>query len=129
MFNKIDYEITYFAKRYQEDQNKITNEITDIIKNIITPIVEVNTNLRKEVQATIKRIDEINILIIDLTKKSKNKISEKKILITNKIDEINNRMTNTMKNRIKRVEKCKIQTYKEATKKHKKKRHKWIQTR
>lgn len=62
-----------------------------------------NTNLRKEVQATIKRIDEINILIIDLTKKSKNKISEKKILITNKIDEINNRMTNTMKNRIKRV--------------------------
>ena len=103
MFNKIDYEITYFAKRYQEVQNKITNEITDIIKNIITPIVEVNTNLRKEVQATIKRIDEINILIIDLTKKSKNKISEKKILITNKIDEINNRMTNTMKNRIKRV--------------------------
>ena len=34
-FNKIDDEMTYFAKRYQEEQKEITTEITDLMKKII----------------------------------------------------------------------------------------------
>ena len=77
-----------------------SKQITDLIKNIITPIAEQNTNLRKDLQTTNKRIDELNTLILDLTTKNKNKITENKIVITNKIDEINNQVTNTMVNHI-----------------------------
>ena len=86
-FNKIDDEMTHFAKRYQEEQKEITTEITDIIKNITTPIAEENKILRKDLQTANKRIDELNTLILDFTVKNKNKITENKILITNKIDE------------------------------------------
>ena len=99
-FNKIDDEMAHFAKRYQEEQKEITTEITDLIKNIITPIAEENTNLQKDLQTANKRTDELNTLILDLTTKNKNKITENKILITNKIDEINNQVTNTMDNHI-----------------------------
>ena len=95
-FNKIDDEMTFFAKRYQEEQKEITTEITDIMRNIITPIAEENTILRKDLQTAKKTIDELNTLILDLTTKNKNKITKNKILITNKINEINNQMTNTM---------------------------------
>ena len=54
-FNKIDNEMAHFAKRYQEEQKEITTEITDLIKNIITPIVEENTNLRKDLQTANKK--------------------------------------------------------------------------
>ena len=47
-----------------------------------------------------KRIDESNTLILDLATKNKNKITVNKILITNKTDEINNQLTNTMDNHI-----------------------------
>ena len=70
-----------FAKKYQEDQKEITPEITDIVKNVITPIAEENTILRKNVQAENYRKDQINTLILDLTTKNKNEINEKKILI------------------------------------------------
>ena len=72
-----------FAKKYQEDQKEITPEITDIIKNVITPIAEENTILRKNLQAENYRKDQINTLILDLTTKNKNEINEKKILIRN----------------------------------------------
>ena len=87
-FNKIDDEMAHFAKRYQEKQKEITTEIIDLINNIITPIAEENTNLRKDLQTANKRIDELNTLILDLTTKNKNKITENKILITNNIDKI-----------------------------------------
>ena len=54
-FNKIDNEMTHFAKRYQEEQKEITTEIIDLIKNIITPIAEENTNLRKDLQIANKK--------------------------------------------------------------------------
>ena len=54
-FNKIDNEMTHFAKRYQEEQKEITTEIIDLIKNIITPIAEENTNLRKDLQIADKK--------------------------------------------------------------------------
>ena len=92
-FNKIDNEMTHFAKRYQEEQKEITTEIIDLIKNIITPIAEENTNLRKDLQTANKRIDELNTLILDLTTK-KNKITKNKIQITNNIDKINNPVNN-----------------------------------
>ena len=47
--------MAHFAKRYQEEQKEITIEITDLIKNIITPIVEENTNLRKDLQTANKK--------------------------------------------------------------------------
>ena len=46
-----------FAKKYQEDQKEITPEITDIVKNVITPIAEENTILRKNLQAENYRKD------------------------------------------------------------------------
>ena len=103
-FNKIDDEMAYFAKRYQEEQKEITTEITDLIKNIITPIAEEKTKLLKDLQTANKRIHELNTLILDLTRKNKNKITENKILITNNIDKINNQVTNTMLNHIVRTE-------------------------
>ena len=63
--------MAHFAKMYQEEQKEIRTEITDFIKNIITPIAEENTNLRKDLQTTSKRIDELNTLILDLTTKNK----------------------------------------------------------
>ena len=99
-FNKIDDEMAYFAKRYQEEQKEITTKITDIIKKIITPIAEKKTKLLKDLQQASKRIDELNTLILDLTIKNKNRITENKILITNNIDKINNQVTNTMLNHI-----------------------------
>ena len=54
-FNKIDDEMTFFAKRYQEEQKEITTEITDIMRNIITPIAEENTILRKDLQTAKKQ--------------------------------------------------------------------------
>ena len=90
-FNKMDDEMPHFAKRYQEEQKELTTKITDLIKNIITRIVEENTNLRKDLQTANKRIDELNTLIPDLTTKNQNKITENKILITNNIDKINNK--------------------------------------
>ena len=54
-FNKIDDEMTFFAKRYQEAQKEITTEITDIMRNIITPIAEENTILRKDLQTAKKQ--------------------------------------------------------------------------
>ena len=99
-FNKIDDEMAHFAKRYQEEQKVIATEITDLIKKIITPIAEENKNLREDLQTAKKRIDELNTLILDLTTKNENKITENKILITNKIDEINNQVTNAMENHI-----------------------------
>ena len=103
-FNKLDDKMAYFAKKYQEEQKEITNEITDLIKNIITPIAEENTNLQRDLQTANKRTDELNTLILDLTTKNKNKITENKILITNKIDEINSQVANTMDNHIKTTE-------------------------
>ena len=102
-FNKMDDEMPHFAKRYQE-QKELATKITDSIKNIITRIVEENTNLRKDLQTANKRIDELNTLILNLTTKNKNKITENKILITNNIDKINNQVTNTMLNHIVRTE-------------------------
>ena len=126
-FNKIDDEMTHFAKGYQEEQKEITTDITDVIKNIITPIAEESKILGKGLQTAKKRIDELNTLILDLTTKNKNKITENKILITNKIDDINNQMTNAIDNHIERTE-LKIeqmQTYKKTAKRNKtKKRHK-----
>ena len=90
-FNKMDDEMPHFAKRYQEEQKELTTKITDLIKNIITRIVEENTNLRKDLQTANKRTDELNTLIPDLTTKNQNKITENKILITNNIDKINNK--------------------------------------
>ena len=49
-------------------------------------MAEENTNLQKDLQTANKRIDEFNTLILHLTIKNKNKISENKILFTNKID-------------------------------------------
>ena len=72
----------HFAKRYQEEQKKITIEITDIIKNIITPIAEENKILREDLLKAIKRIDELNTLILDLTTKNKN--TENKQLLRTK---------------------------------------------
>ena len=99
-FNKMDDEMPHFAKRYQEEQKELATKITDSIKNIITRIVEENTNLRKDLQTANKRIDELNTLILDLTTNNKNKITETKILITNNIDKINNAVTNTRDNHI-----------------------------
>ena len=90
----------HFAKIYQEEQKEITTKITDLIKNIITRIVEENTNLRKDLQTANKRIDELNALVPDLTTKNQNKITENKMLITNNIDKINNQVTNTVDNYI-----------------------------
>ena len=90
--------ILHILQRYQEEQKEITTKITDIIKKIITPIAEENTILRKDLQAVNKRIYELNTSVLDLTSKNNNKIIENKILITSKITEINNQMTNTMDN-------------------------------
>ena len=63
--------------------------------------------------------------MLDLTTKNKNKITENKIVITNKMDEINNQMTNTMGNHIDELKIEQIQTYKKTAKTNKKKkRHK-----
>ena len=72
----------HFSKRYQEEQKKITTEITDITKNIITPVAEENKILREELLKRIKRIDELNTLILDLTTKNKN--TENKQLLRTK---------------------------------------------
>ena len=85
--------MAHFTKRCQEWQKEITTEIADLIKNVITPIAEENTNLRKDLQTANKRIDELNTLILDLTTK-KNKITKNKIQITNNSDKINNPVNN-----------------------------------
>ena len=72
----------HFSKRYQEEQKKITTEITDITKNIITPVAEENKILREDLLKGIKRIDELNTLILDLTTKNKN--TENKQLLRTK---------------------------------------------
>ena len=72
----------HFVKRYQEEQKKITTEITDITKNIITPVAEENKILREDLLKGIKRIDELNTLILDLTTKNKN--TENKQLLRTK---------------------------------------------
>ena len=72
----------HFSKRYQEEQKKITTEITDITKNIITPIAEENKILREDLLKGIKRIDELNTLILDLATKNKN--TENKQLLRTK---------------------------------------------
>ena len=72
----------HFSKRYQEEQKKITTEITDITKNIITPVAEENKILREDLLKGIKKIDELNTLILDLTTKNKN--TENKQLLRTK---------------------------------------------
>ena len=72
----------HFSKRYQEEQKKITTEITDITKNIITPVAEENKILREDLLKGIKRIDELNTLILDLATKNKN--TENKQLLRTK---------------------------------------------
>ena len=48
----------------------------------------------KDLQTVNKRIDELKTLILDLKTKNKSKITENKILITKKNDEVNNQVTN-----------------------------------
>ena len=71
-------------------------------------------------QTAKKRIDEPNTLILDLTTKNENKITENKILITNKIDEINNQVTNAMENQIVTTENRTNATLQKDNKKKKK---------
>ena len=57
VLNKIDDEMTCFGKRYQEEHKEITTEISDIIKNMITPIAEQNKVLRSDLQAASERMN------------------------------------------------------------------------
>ena len=127
-FNKIDDEMAHFAKRYQEEQKEITTEITDLFKNIITPIAEENITLQKDLQTANKRIDELNTLILNLTTKNKNKITENKILITNNIDKINNQVTITMNNQIVTTDKRTNATLQKDNKKKQKEEKTHIET-
>ena len=49
--NRMDNEINKFSKRYSVEQSVTTEEITDILKNFITPLTEENAQHKLELEA------------------------------------------------------------------------------
>ena len=57
--NKMDDEITQFAKRYEQEQAKITTEISKIDEILITPISSENIKLKEELCYAKLKIEQL----------------------------------------------------------------------
>ena len=58
--------------------NKFSEEITDILKNFITPLTEENAQHKLELEAANKRIDNLNSQLVDMINQNANKVKELK---------------------------------------------------
>ena len=61
---------------FSVEQSLITEEITDVLKNFITPLTEENAQLKLELEAANKRIENLNLLLLDMTNQNANKLKE-----------------------------------------------------
>ena len=72
--NKIAKEMVDFPNEYNYDQEQINLRITDIIQNLITPIILENKKLKEELQTPYKKIDELNTQIHDIVAQNINRM-------------------------------------------------------
>ena len=61
---------------FSVEQSLITEEITDVLKNFITPLTKENAQLKLELEAANKRIENLNSLLLDMTNQNANKLKE-----------------------------------------------------
>ena len=87
--NKIDNEMIDFAKKYEQEQELINIQITDIIENLITLLKLENGKLKEALQNALDKIELLNTQILDSTTLTKNNIKETKTALENKFEEIN----------------------------------------
>ena len=86
--NKMDNEMNEFSNRYSVEQSVITEEITDILKNFITPLTKENAQLKQELEAANKRIENLNSQLLDVTNGNANKVKELKNWVTCKLEAV-----------------------------------------
>ena len=86
--NKMDNEMNKFPKRYSVEQSVITEEITDILENSITPLTEENAQLKLDLEAANKIIENLNSLLLDMTNQNANKVKELKNWVSCKLEAI-----------------------------------------
>ena len=86
--NKMDNEMNEFSNRYSVEQSVITVEITDILKNFITPLTKENLQLKQELEAANKRIENLNSQLLDVTNGNANKVKELKNWVTCKLEAV-----------------------------------------
>ena len=86
--NKMDNEMNEFSNRYSVEQSVITEEITDILKNFITPLTKENLQLKQELEAANKRIENLNSQLLDVTNGNANKVKELKNWVTCKLEAV-----------------------------------------
>ena len=86
--NKIDDEIHNFAIRYQQEQEQITGELTNIINQLITPLQEESHQLRNELQEAHKQIEELKSFIQDNVVIMKNSNKESKRWVSTELEEM-----------------------------------------
>ena len=92
--NKIDNEMIDFAKKYEQEQELINVQITDIIEDLITLLKLENGKLKEALQNALDKIELLNTQILDSTTLTKNKLKETKTAIENKFEEINTNIIN-----------------------------------
>ena len=92
--NKIDNEMIDFAKKYEQEQELINLQITDIIENLITLLKLENGKLKEALQNALDEIELLNTQMLDSTTFPKNKLKETKTAMENKFEEINTNIIN-----------------------------------
>ena len=101
--NKIDNEMIDFAKKYEQEQELINVQITDIIENLITLLKLENGKLKEALQNALDKIELLNTQILDSTTLTKNNVKETKTALENKFEEINTNIIN-VKQSVKKLE-------------------------
>ena len=101
--NKIDNEMIDFAKKYEQEQELINVQITDIIENLITLLKLENGKLKEALQNALDKIKLLNTQILDSTTLTKNNVKETKTALENKFEEINTNIIN-VKQSVKKLE-------------------------
>ena len=86
--NKMDNEMNEFSNRYSVEQSVITEEITDTLKNFITPLTKENAQLKLELEAANKRIENLNSQLLDVTNGNANKVKELKSWVSCKLEAV-----------------------------------------
>ena len=65
--NKMDDEITQFAKRYEGEQANISIEISKIVEALIAPIASENIKLKEELNDANLKVEQLRSQILDFT--------------------------------------------------------------
>ena len=83
-----------FVKKYEQEQELINVQITDIIENLIAFLKLENGKLKEALQNALDKIELLNSQILDSITLTKNKLKETKTAMENKFEEINTNIIN-----------------------------------